>query len=128
MFGRSARTFALSKLDHVVVGVDAHDIVALEEAGPAPGEDHLDVASLLGVRVGDDAPRRVASVRGKVARLLLGTTVHLADHDAEAFVALPRFVAPALRRRGIDGLLLLPDGIAYILALDLLPATAEGTP
>ncbi len=123
MFVRRSRTFALSRLDHVVVGLDAHEIVSLEgDDEPSPFE-HLDIAALIGVRVRDDAPRRFARVRGLTPSLLLGSSVHLADYDPESCFPLPRFVAPALRRRGIDGLLLLPDGLAYILAMDLLSAS-----
>jgi hypothetical protein len=118
------RTFALSQVGAFLVGIDASEILSVGDGAQRLDPAHLDVARVLGADVPDGTARRLAHVRGPVGAVLLGTTVHLATPPRDACQPPPVFVAPALVRRAIEGLVALPDGFAYILALDRLPRPA----
>lgn len=114
-------TYALSRIGDLMVGVEATRIVAIVDTGDVVGPAPVDLAAMLSTSVTPGLDRRVVEVRAPVSRVVLGPHVDLSEYDRGDCHALPRFIAPALSRRAVSGLLRIADEFAFIIALDRLP-------
>jgi hypothetical protein len=104
----------LTRLGDVRLAIVASELDGFDAtwAGPA-----VDLAQHLGLEVDPDAARRVGRIRGSDRRVVLGSDLRFVAVSLQAMHRCPALVQDHLRDLGIDALVALDDGFAYLLSL-----------
>jgi hypothetical protein len=129
----STRTLVLSSVGALTLAFSAHRVEAILDGDGAPDPDayRIDLGAFLGLGAGGAGLERrlglVVRVDGRKAMLMVGQAVSFWEGNETRLLALPPLVESALARLGVDGLLALDSGFAYLMDSHWV-ARQEGPP
>jgi hypothetical protein len=123
-------TLLVSELEPWRLAFSADRVEVVADARGSEGEDGVfDLARHFGQTSSvEPSAQRTLGMRTVGGELCIAvpTKLWVETVEVEAIMPLPVFVAPALRRLGVEALVVLEAGLAFVVDVDLLAESLRG--